>query len=149
MTREEAWNEIDAIIGKHEIDDEYVTITREQGYEALRVAREALEQQTEDAISRQAVLDVIEKWLECSDYNGAERHIMRAVQSVLYDSPSVTLQPKTGHCKDCKYFEYNSMAIVDGGPLIVAHEICKKWSGGCKTSEDGYCFLFEPQGSEK
>jgi len=43
MTREDAWNEIDAIIGKHEIDDEYVTITREQGYEALRVAREALE----------------------------------------------------------------------------------------------------------
>ena len=46
-------------------------------------------------------------------------------------------------CKDCRYFEYNSVAQVDGIPLIVAHEICKKWGDGCKTSEHGYCFLFE------
>lgn len=51
----------------------------------------------------------------------------------------------TGHCKDCKYFEYNSMAKVDGIPLIVAHEICSRWGDGCKTKEDGYCFLYEPQ----
>ena len=49
-------------------------------------------QPSEDAISRQAVIDVIERWLECSGYNEAERHIMRAVQSVLYDSPSVNPQ---------------------------------------------------------
>jgi len=54
-------------------------------------------------------------------------------------------EPKTGHCKECKYFEYDSVAKVDGVPLIVAHEICNKWGGGCKTREDGYCFLFEPQ----
>lgn len=54
-------------------------------------------------------------------------------------------QQKTGHCKDCKYFEYDSVAKVDGIPLIVAHEICNKWGEGCKTKEDGYCFLFEPQ----
>lgn len=57
-------------------------------------------------------------------------------------------QPKTGHCKDCKYFEYDSVAKVDGIPLIVAHEICNKWGEGCKTKEDGYCFLFEPKESE-
>ena len=56
--------------------------------------------------------------------------------------------PKTGHCKDCKYFEYDSVEKVDGIPLIVAHEICNKWGDGCKTREDGYCFLFEPQESE-
>ena len=44
-------------------------------------------------------------------------------------------------CKDCKYFEYDHVAKVDGVPLIVAHEICTKWGDGCKTSEDGYCFL--------
>ncbi len=54
-----------------------------------------------------------------------------------------------GLCKDCKYFEYDSVAKVDGIPLIVAHEICKKWGDGCKTREDGYCFLFEPQESEE
>lgn len=53
-----------------------------------------------------------------------------------------------GHCKDCKYFEYDSAVKVDGAPLIVAHEICSKWGNGCKTREDGYCFLFEPQESE-
>ena len=46
-------------------------------------------------------------------------------------------------CKDCKYFEYDSVARVNGIPLIVAHEICEKWGNGCKTSEDGYCFMFE------
>ena len=46
-------------------------------------------------------------------------------------------------CKDCKYFEYDSVAQVDGIPLIVAHEICKKWGDGCKTNENGYCFLAE------
>ena len=51
-------------------------------------------------------------------------------------------------CKNCKYFEYDSVAKVDGIPLIVAHEICNKWGDGCKTKEDGYCFLFEPQESE-
>lgn len=51
-------------------------------------------------------------------------------------------------CKDCKYFEYDSVAKVDGIPLIVAHEICSKWGNGCKTREDGYCFLFEPKESE-
>lgn len=32
-----------------------------------------------------------------------------------------------GLCKNCKYFEYDSVAKVDGIPLIVAHEICSKW----------------------
>ena len=53
-----------------------------------------------------------------------------------------------GHCKDCKYFEYNSVVKVDEVPLIMAHEICSKWGDGCKTSENGYCFLFEPKESE-
>ena len=45
-------------------------------------------------------------------------------------------------CKNCEYFEYDSVAKVDDIPLIVAHEICSKWGNGCKTMEDGYCFLF-------
>ena len=61
----------------------------------------------DDVISRQAVIDVIERWLECSGYNEAERHIMRAVQSVLYDLPSVKPQEsKTGHWEWVQY-DYN------------------------------------------
>lgn len=46
-------------------------------------------------------------------------------------------------CKACKFFERDSFAKVDGIPIIVAHEICSRWGGGCKTSEEGYCYLFE------
>jgi hypothetical protein len=51
----------------------------------------------EDAISRQAAIDAIESWLSCDDYNDAERHIMRAMQSVLYDLPPVKPTEKVGH----------------------------------------------------
>lgn len=57
-------------------------------------------------------------------------------------------EPKMGHCKDCKYFEYDKMMRVDGIPRIVTLEICNKWGDGCKTKEEGYCFLFEPQEGE-
>jgi len=37
------------------------------------------------------------------------------------------------------------VAKVDGIPLIVGHEMCKRWGDGCKTSENGYCFLAEKE----
>jgi len=46
-------------------------------------------------------------------------------------------------CKDCKHFEYGHVEDVGGVPLILAHEICTKWGEGCKTSENGYCFMAE------
>ena len=45
MTREEAFNRIDSIIARHEIDDDYVTITSLLDYDALRLARKVLEQE--------------------------------------------------------------------------------------------------------
>ena len=86
----------------------------------------------DDTISRQAVLNIINNPLNIR------------LEEIIKKLPSVSTE-KTGHCKDCKYFEYDSVAKVDGIPLIVAHEICSKWGDGCKTREDGYCFLFEPQ----
>lgn len=50
-------------------------------------------------------------------------------------------------CKDCRYFEYDFVAR-HGIPLIFSHEVCKKWGEGCKTREDGYCFLFEAKEGE-
>ena len=52
-------------------------------------------------------------------------------------------------CKDCKHFEYDSWARLDRIPLIVAHEICNRWGDGCKSSENGYCFLFEKGGNDE
>lgn len=45
-------------------------------------------------------------------------------------------------CKDCKYFEYDHPYIIQGVPVL-GHEVCTAWGDGCKTSEDGYCFLAE------
>ena len=45
------------------------------------------------------------------------------------------------YCKDCKYFELDHFDRIDDMPIITAHEICTKWSGGCKTSKDGFCFM--------
>ena len=52
-------------------------------------------------------------------------------------------EPKTGHCKDCKYFEYDKWLYINEMPVIVAHEVCNRLIGGLKTKEDGFCFMFE------
>ena len=46
-------------------------------------------------------------------------------------------------CKNCKFFEYDVVRTVNDIPLIVGHEMCSRWGDGCKTREDGYCFLAE------
>jgi hypothetical protein len=65
-------------------------------HEPFNMAIKALSQQTEDAISRQAAIDKIEKWLSFDDYNESERMIMKAVISELRDMPSVTPKQRTG-----------------------------------------------------
>ncbi len=70
--------------------------------------------------------------------NGKDNEFIGIVNEI----PTIETKPLI-RCKDCKYFEYDSVAKVDGIPLIVAHEICSRWGNGCKTSEDGYCFLAE------
>ena len=97
----------------------------------------------EDAIRREDALTALTgEWTELTDE--VIHRLIKRIKAL----PSVTPSRHKGHCKDCKYFEYDSVAKVDGIPLIVAHEICNKWGDGCKTKEDGYCFLFEPQESE-
>lgn len=52
-------------------------------------------------------------------------------------------------CKECMFFEYDHVENVDNIPLIVAHEICNRWSDGVKTSESGFCFLAERRTDEQ
>ena len=115
-----------------------------------------------DLISRDELLKAIDTWdkFGYSSRYGLERldkddkgyvpyiHYDDVIKCIKGMSSVNPQKSKTGHCKDCKYFEYDSVAKVDGIPLIVAHEICSRWGDGCKTKEDGYCFLFEPQESE-
>ena len=91
MNREDAYNRIDAIIAKHEIDDEYVTITSALDYDALRVARKALVQQPcKDAIGREDMLDAI---------GHGTTYTSEELQRIIKGLPSVTPQQKAGHWK--------------------------------------------------
>lgn len=45
-------------------------------------------------------------------------------------------------CKDCKFFEYDHPYIIQGIPIL-GHEVCNAWGDGCKTDENGWCFLGE------
>ena len=123
--------------------------------EFTEALNKALEQEPcGDAISRQAAIDAFglsENTRKYGgDHSGYDTMMLYEIQDILEDLPSINSpQSKTGHCKECKYFEYDSVAKVDGIPLIVAHEICSRWGDGCKTKEDGYCFLFEPHESEE
>ena len=101
----------------------------------------------DDAISREATLNLMRsltRWCVRSE-DGKFNNVGLLYDDVMFGIDKLpSVQPsRKGHCKDCKYFEYDSVAKVDGVPLIVAHEICSKWGDGCKTREDGYCFLFE------
>ena len=110
MTREEAIQFLDNMRGNENgraigAEGFYAELC---GYhvQALNMAIKALEHPEQnviavvpcgDCISRQAAIDTIESWLSCDDYNEAERHIMRATESILYDLPSVNPQePKMG-----------------------------------------------------
>lgn len=93
MTREEAFNRIDAIIEKHEVDDVYVTITNFKDYDALRMARELLEQKPcEDAISRQAVLDGIDTYINKAQSIGTQDDFYSFAELVVKELPPVTPQ---------------------------------------------------------
>ena len=144
MTREEAIESLRGILTEAVEFENSVCYVTEEDREPLEMAIKALEQEPcEDAISKRAVLDKKEL-VELEDGQSFYCISPEDVETL----PPVNPQPKTGHCKECKYFEYDSIAMVDGIPLIVAHEMCARWGDGCKTSEDGYCFLFAPQESE-
>lgn len=128
-------------------------------FNTMKEAVELLEQKSsynsiktelnDDAISRQAAIDAIEneqKKIMRSDWaiDQAKFSAMSEIRELIADLPSVSTE-KTGRCKDCQYFQHDSIAIVDGIPLIVAHEICTTWGDGCKTREDGYCFMYTPK----
>ena len=94
---------------------------------------------------------MIDKELEKEFFDSLEENLSKAdIAFKAYErgKNDAMKQINQGHCKECKYFEYDSVAKVNGIPLIIAHEICKKWGDGCQTREDGYCFLFEVKESE-
>lgn len=54
-------------------------------------------------------------------------------------------------CRDCKHYEVKDHWGNFGGvPILAASDVptCHKWSDGCVTEPDGYCFMGERRDSE-
>lgn len=64
----------------------------------------------------------------------------------MYDNSSRDVVPVV-RCKDCKYFHYNKAYNIQGFS-IMGNSVCDKWANGCRTDEDGYCFLGERREDE-
>lgn len=61
--------------------------------------------------------------------------------------PIADVQPIV-RCKDCKHFHLDYFEEVYGMNIIVAHEICDFWAGGCKTTQDAFCSNGERKGGK-
>lgn len=59
-----------------------------------------------------------------------------------FEKPEVVDTEPVVRCKDCKYFYYNKAYNIQGFP-IMGNSVCDKWASGCRTDENGYCFLGE------
>ena len=70
----------------------YNTYNVDIAFNSIKSALALDQEPCEDAISRQAAIDIIESWLSCKGYNDTERRVMRAIESILYDLPT----PKQG-----------------------------------------------------
>ena len=110
-----------------------------------------------DLISRQAATEAIENidWYHLRDgvmVHGAnskeDEPLYKAedVYNVLNDMPSA--QPEIIRCRDCRHFEHDHPYIIQGVPVL-GHEVCNAWGNGCKTDENGYCFLAERRTNEQ
>lgn len=86
-------------------------------------------------------IQVLKKAMDDAFLNG-NTDMHRLLIQVIAHQPTIDAVPVI-RCKDCKHFESNHIEKVNGIPLIVAHEICKRWGDGCKTSENGWCFMAE------
>ena len=99
----------------------------------------------DDLISRQAALDELEqerRRLSALKMYGAEHILVHHAVRTIERLPAVDAVPVV-RCRDCKHFDLDHWETINGIPLIVAHEICTFWGGGCKTDADGHCFKAE------
>lgn len=111
--------------------------------DALQMAIDALEKEpaanSEDAISRQAVMDGLEKY-----HDGADLHIdgLTYAYDLVCKLPSVSVAIN-GHCEDCDYFKpkFDEFTTVWGPVRQCSRYECTRLNA--KTEKNGYCHMFE------
>ena len=102
-----------------------------------------------DLIDRQAAIEVIDAVFPVdpmkSEY--AQGIACGAALAKTYVEQLPSVQPEIIRCKDCKHFEYDHPYIIQDIPIL-GHEVCNAWGDGCKTDENGYCFMAERRTDE-
>ena len=110
-----------------------------------------------DLISRQAAIDAILAVTGNLSVRELYEHVqehglsdmwsggVNAAIDIIIAVPSA--QPEIIRCKECKHFHYDMPYIIQGIPVL-GHEVCDAWGDGCKTDENGYCFLAERRTDE-
>ena len=71
---------------------------------------------------------------------------IKLIRDIITEQPTANVV-EVIRCKDCKHFEYDHPYIIQGIPIL-GHEVCNAWGDGCKTDENGYCFMAERREDE-
>lgn len=103
-------------------------------------------QPCEDAISRQAAIDGINRYFHDEYYQRTSIQDCRdcLIEDVIKDLPPVISKPKTGYCKNCKWWKdsdglYRRGCHAESQCPINRREVFEG---------NGYCYMIEPQESE-
>lgn len=100
------------------------------------VLTEKGEKMQDREMSREEAIKRLEEGAPFSElYDPRWEDALALAIKALKDEPAV-------RCKDCKYFYYNKAYNIQGFP-IMGNSVCDKWASGCRTDENGYCFLGE------
>ena len=50
--------------------------------------------------------------------------------------------------KNGEGIKFERIRRITGYLVGTGHEVCDKWGDGCKTSENGFCFMAERRGEQ-
>ena len=89
-------------------------------------------------IERDKLLDAVFELPPKMDAQGYGWIARGSLYQLIRDFQSADVQPVV-HCKDCKHFHLDYFGEVNGVNIIVAHEICDLWAGGCRTMQNAFC----------
>ena len=96
-----------------------------------------------DEVTERVTLNILgANWVcyRCGDKSVIER-VEKLEQKVAKSVPTVDAA-EVVRCKDCKHYLRNKIHVIDGIPLM-CNEVCIKWGGGCRTDENGFCYMGE------
>lgn len=88
-------------------------------------------------IEREKAINEVLSCFDVEDSIFSDATVM-AIGFKIKDIPAADVQPVV-RCKDCKHFHLDYFGEVNGANIIVAHEICDLWAGGCRTMQNAFC----------